>query len=154
MASWLMKSEPDVYGIRDLERDGTTHWEGVRNFQARNYLRAMALGDDVLFYHSVADPLGVAGVCRVVGTAGPDPTQHDPASPYHDPTAPKDGTRWSWVQVAFVERFPAVVTLAAIKADPQLATMEVARRGSRLSVHPVDDGAFRRVVAIGRRSAP
>lgn len=153
MARWLMKSEPELYGIDDLRRDGETGWEGVRNYQARNHLRAMAVGDLFLFYHSQADPLGVAGLGRVVAGASPDPTQFDLASPYADPGAPADGSRWSWVRVAFVERLPSVVTLAVIKSDPLLAGMEVARRGSRLSVHPVDAAAFDRVVALGRGKA-
>ncbi len=152
MARWLAKSEPDVYGIDDLERDNSTTWEGVRNFTARNFLRAMQVGDLVLFYHSNAVPSGVAGVGRVVSTASPDPTQFDQASDYYDETAPPDGSRWSWVTVGFVERFSRVVALAEIKADPQLEGIEVARKGSRLSVCGVSDAHFDHIVALGRQS--
>lgn len=150
MAVWLMKSEPDVYSIDDLARDGTTGWEGVRNFQARNYLRAAAVGDLVLFYHSNAEPSGVAGVAKITRTAYPDPTQFDPASDYHDATSPPDDPRWSTVEIGFVERFAQVLPLADLKADPQLEGLEVTRRGSRLSVHPVSDAHFARLVARGR----
>lgn len=152
MARWLAKSEPDVYGIDDLSRDGSTTWEGVRNFTARNFLRAMQVGDLVLFYHSNAVPSGVAGVCRILATASPNPTQFDPASAYYDDTAPADGSRWSWVTVAFVERFASVVSLADIKANPMLEGIEVARKGSRLSVCAVSDAHFDHIVARGRRT--
>ncbi len=150
MANWLVKSEPDVYAIADLERDGRTGWEGVRNFQARNSLRAMALKDQVLFYHSNADPLGICGLAEVVGLASPDDTQFDPASPYHDPTAPLDGSRWSTVQLGFVRRFPRVLTLAELKADPSLLGLELTRKGSRLSVQPVSKAHFERIAALAR----
>ena len=150
MATWLMKSEPDVYSIDDLARDGTTGWEGVRNFQARNYLRAAAVGDLVLFYHSNAEPSGVAGVARITRTAYPDPTQFDPKSDYHDATSPPDDPRWSTVELGFVERFGAVIALADLKSDPELDGLEVTRRGSRLSVHPVSEAHFARILARGR----
>ena len=151
MRYWLMKSEPDVYSIDDLARDGQTTWEGVRNYQARNFMRDdMRVGDRVLFYHSNAEPPGVAGVAAVARTASPDPTQFDRSSPYHDPTSPPDDPRWSTVTLRFVEAFPHLVSLAALKADPALAGLEVTRRGSRLSVHPVDPAHFARIAALGR----
>lgn len=151
MKHWLMKSEPDVYGIDDLARDGTTTWEGVRNYQARNFLRDdMRVGDLVLFYHSNASPPGVAGVARVSREAYPDPTAHDPASPYFDATAPRDAPRWLMVDVAFVERFPHMVPLDSLKADPALDGMLVLRKGQRLSVQPVAPEHFAHVVALGR----
>lgn len=151
--TWLMKSEPGTYSIHDLERDGVTAWEGVRNYQARNYLRdELKLGDQVLFYHSSAKPTGVAGLGRVAREGYPDPFAFDPASPYVDPTSDPENPRWFVVDVAFVERFASVVTLAAIKADPELEGMLVRKKGMRLSVQPVDPAHAARVIALGRRS--
>ncbi len=148
---WLMKSEPDVFSIDDLERAGTSGWEGVRNYQARNFMRdAMKPGDEVLFYHSNAEPSGVAGLAKVHGAPLPDPTQFDPKSDYHDPTSPKAEPRWVMVQVAFVEKFARVVPLEVLKADPKLVGMPLLQKGQRLSVQPVDAAHFKRVVALGR----
>ncbi len=152
MAScWLMKSEPDVYSIDDLARDGTTTWEGVRNFTARNFMRdGMKVGDLVLYYHSNAEPSGVAGIAKVSRLAYPDPTQFDEKSEYFDPTAKKDEPRWLMVEVAFVEKFPAFVSLETLKKDEALAEMLVVQKGQRLSVQPVEKKHFERVVAMGR----
>ena len=148
---WLMKSEPDVYSIDRLKRDGSTTWEGVRNFTARNFMRdGMKLGDLVLYYHSNADPSGVAGIAKVSKLAYPDPTQFQKKSEYYDATAPKDGSRWLMVDVAFVEKFPSVVSLETLKKDKSLAKMLVVQKGQRLSVQPVDAKHFDRVVALGR----
>jgi len=147
---WLMKSEPDVYSIDDLERDGTEPWEGVRNYQARNFMREMAEGDLVLFYHSNAKPPGVAGICRVHRAAYPDPTQFDPKSDYYDAKSKKDEPRWSMVDVGFVEKFAEEVSLQALKDDPALTGMRVTQKGSRLSVQPVDAKHFRRVLKIAK----
>jgi predicted RNA-binding protein with PUA-like domain len=144
---WLMKSEPDVYSIDDLARDGRAEWEGVRNYQARNFMRdGMRVGDLVLFYHSNANPPGVAGVARVCRGAYPDPTQFDPKSPYHDPKSPEDAPRWLMVDVEFVHKFDAVVSLSDLKADGALSDMKVVQRGQRLSVQPVDAKHFKRVL--------
>ncbi len=146
---WLMKSEPDVYAIVDLERDGTTGWEGVRNYQARNFMRdAMRLGDLVLFYHSNAEPPGVAGIARVAGPAEPDPTQFDAGSEYHDPGSDPADPRWLHVRVGFVERFAEVVPLEVLRADASLAGMPLLARGQRLSVQPVSPAHFARVLAL------
>ena len=147
---WLMKSEPDVYSIDDLERDGTEPWEGVRNYQARNFMREMAEGDLVLFYHSNAKPPGVAGVCRVSRTAYPDPTQFDPKSDYYDAKSKKDEPRWSMVDVTFVEKFAEEVSLQTLKEDPALDGMRVTQKGSRLSVQPVDRKHFQRVLKMAK----
>lgn len=150
-----MKSEPEVFSIDDLARDGSTSWEGVRNYTARNFMRdGMQLGDLVLYYHSNAEPSGVAGLAKVSRLAYPDPTQFDPKSEYHDPGATKDDPRWLMVDVAFVERFPTLVTLEAIKAEPALAKMLVVQKGQRLSVQPVDEAHFARIVAMGHAPAP
>jgi predicted RNA-binding protein with PUA-like domain len=146
---WLMKSEPDVYGIDQLKKDGRTFWEGVRNYTARNWMRdQMKVGHQVLFYHSNADPSGVVGIAEIVREAYPDPYAQDPKSDYYDEGAPAD--RWVMVDVGFVEKFAAPVSLAELKAEPALEGMEVTKKGSRLSVHPVSEAHFRKVVEMGR----
>lgn len=151
MRHWLMKSEPSVYGIDDLARDGTTGWDSVRNFKARNYLRdEIQAGDRVLFYHSNAEPPGVAGVAEVVEAGHPDPTQFDRTSPYHDPKATRDSPIWYQVRIRFVERLPRFVPLADLKAEPRLAKMMVIKRGARLSVQPVTPEEFATIVRLGR----
>ena len=146
---WLMKSEPDVYGIDDLARDGSTGWEGVRNYQARNFMRdAMRVGDLVLFYHSNAEPPGVAGLARVAGGAEPDPTQFDPGSEYFDAGSKPEDPRWLHVRVGFVERFAEVVPLEVLRNDAALAGMALLQRGQRLSVQPVSPAHFARVLAL------
>jgi predicted RNA-binding protein with PUA-like domain len=146
---WLMKSEPDVYSIDDLARDGRAEWEGVRNYQARNLMRdEMREGDLVLFYHSNAKPPGVAGVARVCREAYPDATQFDRRSQYHDPKSKRDDPRWLLVDVEFVERFDEVVSLADLKADPALEGMKVTQKGQRLSVQPVDEPHFRHILKV------
>jgi len=148
MKLWLMKTEPDVYSIDDLERDGTEPWEGVRNYQARNSMREMAEGDLVIFYHSNAKPPGAAGVCRVSREAYPDDTQFDKNSKYHDPKSKKEDPRWSLVEVAFVEKFAEPISLQALKDDPALEGMLVTQKGSRLSVQPVEKKHFKRVLKM------
>lgn len=145
---WLMKSEPDVYAIDDLARDGTESWEGVRNYQARNFMRDMAVGDLAIFYHSNAKPPGAAGVCKVARTAYPDDTQFDVKSKYYDAKSNPDDPRWSMVDVTFVERFAEVVALQTLKDDPELEGMRVTQKGSRLSVQPVDKAHFKRVLKV------
>lgn len=147
---WLIKSEPEVYSIDDLQRDRSTSWEGVRNYQARNFLRdAVRPGDGVLFYHSNANPPGVAGIARVTRAGSPDPTARDPRSPYHDPKATEQDPRWYLVEVEFVERFPELLPLSALRDAPGLEQMLVINR-SRLSVQPVTEQEFEIVVGLGR----
>ncbi|MEY2933657.1 MAG: hypothetical protein RL033_4406 [Pseudomonadota bacterium] len=147
---WLMKSEPEVFSIQALQRDRRTHWEGVRNYQARNHLRAMKEADLVLFYHSNADPPGVAGVARVCREAYPDPSQFDPKSDYHDPNSKREEPRWSLVDVEFVEELAQFVPLEMLKADESLDGMLVIKRGMRLSVQPVEREHFVRVLKLGK----
>lgn len=148
---WLMKSEPEVYGIEDLERDGVTGWEGVRNFQARNSMRdEMREGDLVLFYHSNADPSGVAGLARVASPALPDPSQFDRKSELFDPTSPRAEPRWQMVKVAFVERFAQVLPLARLQGLAALKGMPLLQRGQRLSVQPVSPAHFKVVLRLAR----
>lgn len=151
MKHWLMKTEPDVYAIDDLRRDGRTFWEGVRNYQVRNMMRdEMAVGDRVLVYHSNADPTGVVGLAEIVRAAYPDAHALDPASPYHDPKATEANNPWLMVDVGFVEQWAAPVTLAELKADPSLTGLEVTRRGSRLSISRVAPAHYEQIVALGR----
>jgi predicted RNA-binding protein with PUA-like domain len=150
VSNWLLKSEPSVYSIEDLRRDGRTHWEGVRNYQARNFMRdTMQAGDRVLFYHSNASPPGVAGLAEIVREGYPDPTARDPASPYFDPKASDDDPRWYLVDVGWVETFPAFVPLDRLREVPALAAMPLLNR-SRLSVQPVTDAEFDAIVRLGR----
>ena len=146
-----MKSEPEVYSIDDLARDKRTAWNGVRNYQARNHMRAMKKGDIVLFYHSSSVPAGVAGLAKVVKEAYPDPTQFDRKSEYHDPKSNKDDPRWWLVDIGFVKRFGDQVSLQAIKAEKRLKDM-VLVNNSRLSVQPVTADEYERVYAMGTRA--
>ena len=149
---WLCKTEPDVYSIDDLARDGTTGWEGVRNYQARNFMRdGMQPGDQVLIYHSNADPAGIAGIAQVVGPARPDPTQFDRRSEFHDPASTKDEPRWLMRDLRFVARFPALVTLDMLRAQKALAGMVMLRKGNRLSVTPVTKAEFDAVVKLSKQ---
>lgn len=154
---WLFKSEPDVFSIDDLERAPlqTTGWEGVRNYQARNLLRdEVKVGDEVFFYHSRQQPMHVAGVCRVVGAARPDPHQFDPASAYHDPDSSEDDPTWVLVDVQFVRKFPRLVTLAELRATPGLEDMMLLRKGARLSIQPVTPAEWKIITALASHPAP
>ena len=146
---WLMKSEPDVYSIDDLERDGSTCWEGVRNYKARNNMRAMKVGDEVIFYHSNAKPPAAVGTARVCKAAYPDKYQFDKKSKYYDPKSDPDSPRWDLVDVEFVGKFKHPVSLADIKQEPRLKDMELVRYG-RLSVQSVAKAEFDYVKKMGR----
>jgi predicted RNA-binding protein with PUA-like domain len=148
-ACWLMKSEPDVYSIVDLRRDGSTSWEGVRNYLARNNMREMKVGDAVLFYHSNATPPGVVGVARVVREAYPDPCAFDPTHHYFDAKSDPEKPRWDRVDIAFEEAFPRMVSLPEIRDMPALAGMELLAK-SRLSVQRVGPDEFDRICGLGR----
>lgn len=150
VARWLLKSEPDVFSYDDLVRVKREGWDGVRNYEARNFMRAMRKGDLAIFYHSNAKPPGAAGVCRIVKTAEPDPTQFDPASKYHDPTSDPADPRWDLVTVAPVKRL-RLVPLDELRTMPELAECRLLARGSRLSVLPLTDEEFDAIVAAGSR---
>ena len=145
---WLMKSEPESYSIDDLERDGREPWDGIRNYQARNFMREMAAGDLVIFYHSSATPPGAAGIGRICGEAYPDPTQFDETNKHYDPKSDEVDPRWSLVDVEFVEKFAEEVPLRALKDDSSLEGMRVTQKGSRLSVQPVEKKHFKRVLKM------
>lgn len=144
---WLVKSEPDVYSIEDLERDGVTFWNGVRNYAARNFMRDdMRVGDRVLFYHSNAKPSCVVGIAEVVREGYPDHTALDPSSPYHDPKATKENPIWSMVDIRFVARLPRPVSLQEIRENPALEGIVL--RNSRWSVQPVSDPHYLEILRM------
>jgi predicted RNA-binding protein with PUA-like domain len=137
MNYWLMKSEPDEFSIDALARKRTEPWSGVRNYQARNYLREMRVGDGVLFYHSSCAEPGVVGVAEVATEAHPDPTQFDPKSDYFDAKSPRTEPRWSLVDVRFKRKLKRVITLTELKGCDELKDLILIRPGNRLSVLPV-----------------
>jgi predicted RNA-binding protein with PUA-like domain len=143
MRYWLMKSEPHVYGIDDLARDKVTAWWGVRNYQARNFMRdQMKVGDGVLFYHSSCPEPGIAGFAEVSKLAYPDETQFDPKHTYFDPKATRENPRWMNVDVKIVKK-TRLMPLAEMRSHPELANMRVLARGNRLSVTPVDPAEWK-----------
>ncbi len=149
---WLMKCEPDAYTIEELERDGSSGWEGVRNYQARNFMRDdMQVGDGVLFYASNADPSGVTGLATIARAGYPDPFAFKKGHEYLDPASKKDAPTWFTVDVAFVERFPATVALDTLKSTKGLEKMMVTQKGSRLSIQPVTKSEYDIVVRLGRK---
>jgi predicted RNA-binding protein with PUA-like domain len=138
MRYWLMKSEPDAYSIDQLAKDKTAPWTGVRNYQARNFMRdQMQKGDKVLFYHSSCDEPGIVGIAEVCKLAYPDETQFDKKSPYYDPKSTRDNPRWLHVGVKFVKK-TRLVSLPELRANQALANMRILARGNRLSITPVD----------------
>ncbi len=146
MRYWLIKSEAECYSIDDLKRDKKTAWSGIRNYQARNFMRDdMRPGDRALFYHSNgtdAAPAGIYGIAKVASSAHPDDTQFDRTDDHYDPKATEGMPIWACVDMAFVKKFKTPITLAKIKNDPNLAGMAVRERGSRLSVQPVSEKHF------------
>ena len=150
MAYWLMKSEPDEVSVDDALRAprSTVPWTGVRNYQARNFMRdQMRVGDGVLFYHSSCAEPGIVGIARVASTAYPDPTQFDPCSPYYDPASKQDAPRWLLVDVQVLKK-TRNLTLPEMRADPQLEGMLVLKKGNRLSITPVEPRHWKHIVAL------
>ena len=139
MAYWLMKSEPDVFGIDDLKAapNGTDHWDGVRNYQARNYMREMKKGDRILFYHSNCKEPGIAGLASVAREAYPDHTAFDPEDPHYDPKSDPDKPRWFMVDVKHQRKLKRLISLTELKQYRTLKDMPLVRRGNRLSIMPV-----------------
>ena len=148
MANWLVKTEPELYSIEQLKRDKRTLWTGVRNYQARNFLRAMAVGDQVLFYHSQSSPSAVMGLARVSKRAVPDPTQFDAKDPAYDPKASKESPRWEAPELTFVQQFVRPVELPVLRADKGLQKMVLLQRGSRLSVQPVSEREMQIILGL------
>lgn len=152
MKYWLVKSEPDVFSIDDLakSKNQTTYWDGVRNYQARNYMRdEMKKGDKVIFYHSNTKPPAAVGVCEVVKEGYPDFTAFDPDDKHYDPKSKKENPAWYMVDIKLIKKFPKAVTLDEIKQNPKLKNMKLVQRGNRLSVLPVTKEEFDEIVRMG-----
>ena len=151
---WLMKSEPSAYSIDDLKRDKSTLWEGVRNYQARNFMmKEMKIGDEALFYHSNADPPAAVGVAEVSGLAEPDPTQFDASDCHYDPKAAPSNPIWYCARVKFKQKFAREVPLPEMRARKDLQNMMLLQKGSRLSIQPVTGKEFKIICDLGSRAA-
>jgi predicted RNA-binding protein with PUA-like domain len=149
MNYWLMKSEPDTFSIDDLKRKKREAWDGVRNYQARNFMRdGMRVGDGVFFYHSNCAEPGIAGIAEVASDAYPDPSQFDPKSKYFDPGSSRDNPRWMLVDVKFVKKLGRTITLDELKNHPKLEGMTLLRKGNRLSVMPVDAAEWKYILGL------
>ena len=149
MAYWLMKSEPDAYGIDDLEAEGTDHWDGIRNYQVRNMIRDdMKEGDVAFFYHSSCPEPGIVGLMTIVSEAYPDFTAFDPDEKYYDPKSDPDDPRWLMVDVRFEQKFPRTIKLAELRSHPELEDMILLRRGNRLSIMPIDESHYRFIMSL------
>ena len=150
---WLFKSEPNSYSIDDMVKDKKTHWDGIRNYQARNFIRdEMKKGDKVLFYHSNADPMAVVGVCEIVKEAYPDHTAFDPDSKYYDPKSKKDNPAWMMVDIKIIKKFKQPVTLSEIKENKKLQSMRLVQRGNRLSAFPIEKKEFDEILKMAQVS--
>lgn len=147
-AHWLMKSEPEAYSIGDLEREGTTLWDGIRNYQARNFMRAMQVGDRAFFYHSNATPPGIVGLMEVLETGLVDPSQFDPESKYFDARSSRDAPRWDCVRLRYVRTFRELLPLDVLRDSFGEEELAVVRRGNRLSILPVSEASARRIYAL------
>ncbi len=149
MNYWLMKSEPDTFSLDDLERVEQEPWDGVRNYQARNFMRdGMRVGDKVFFYHSNCKVPGIVGIAKVASEPYPDPTQFDPGDGHFDPKSARDNPRWVLVDVAFVRRLKRTIALTELKDDPALEGMPLVRKGNRLSVMPVDAAHWKHILSL------
>ncbi|MFA3783742.1 EVE domain-containing protein [Melioribacteraceae bacterium 4301-Me] len=151
MKYWLVKSEPDVFSIDDLAkaRNQTTYWDGVRNYQARNFIRdEMKVGDKVIFYHSNCEPPAAVGICEVVKEAYPDFTAFDPDNKHYDPKSNKNNPTWFMVDIKLVQKFKRPVTLPEIKQNPKLQKMKLVQRGNRLSVMPITKTEFEEILKM------
>lgn len=144
---WLIKSEGDCYSIDNLKKDKKTPWTGIRNYQARNFMRdQMQVGDLVLFYHSVSEPTGIYGVAKVSSKPHPDETAFDKKDEHYDPKSKRENPTWMCVDMSFVKKFKEPISLAELKIDPKLEGMVVRQKGSRLSVQPVSEKHFTYIV--------
>lgn len=150
MRTWLMKSEPEEFSIDDLKKMVSAPWEGVRNYQARNFmLKDMEVGDLVLFYHSSVQPPGIAGLAKISKNAVPDPSSWDKKSPYYDPRSTPERPLWFMVEVSYVEKSPRFISLDQLRSNPKLSSLMVIRRGMRLSIQPVEKTHFIEVLQMG-----
>lgn len=149
MHYWLMKTEPDVFSIDDLKKNKKEPWDGVRNYQARNFMRdRMGVGDLVLIYHSNAKPPGIAGIGKVASKPYPDPTQFDPKSKYYDPKSEEDDPRWQLVDIAFVKKFRTLLPLPMLKEERALKDMLLLKKGMRLSIQPVTKKEYTHIIGL------
>ena len=148
MAHWLMKSEPDVYGIHHLQQEGTTLWDGIRNYQARNFMRAMQRGDRAFFYHSNAKPPGIVGMMEVIETGITDPSQFDPSNKYFDPKSNADAPRWDCVRLRYVGTFAQLLSLDELREQFSVEELPVVRQGNRLSILPVPEASATRLLEL------
>lgn len=148
MAYWLMKSEPEVYGIDHLQREGTTLWDGIRNYQARNFMRAMEIGDQAFFYHSNTKPPGIIGLMEVIETHLIDPSQFDPDSNYFDPGATPEKPRWDCVKLRYVRQFERLLSLDTLRENFSPDELGVVKRGNRLSILPVSAASAERLLQL------
>jgi predicted RNA-binding protein with PUA-like domain len=150
MNYWLMKSEPQVYSIRDLARDQQTIWDGIRNYQARNFLKSMQVGDLSFFYYSNAMPPGIIGLMRIAQSNLDDPSQFDASSKYYDAKSTPQNPRWQTVQVEYVEEFGTLISLDQLRQQFTPDELWVVRQGNRLSVMPVSEAVAQKILALGR----
>ena len=148
MNYWLMKSEPDVYSLEDLEQEGQSLWDGVRNYQARNFMKTMAIGDSVFFYHSNTKIPGIVGLMEVIENNVIDPTQFDPQSDYYDPKSSSENPRWQTVKVKFVRAFPKIVSLDQLKQTFASEELLVVKKGNRLSVIPIATNIAEKILLL------
>jgi predicted RNA-binding protein with PUA-like domain len=150
LSYWLMKSEPDVFGIADLERDRFTIWDGVRNYQARNFLKSMAVGDLAFFYHSNTNPPGIVGLMQIVAAQVVDPSQFDPDGEYYDPKSTAAAPRWHTVKVEFARSFDEQITLATLREHFTPDRLLVVKQGNRLSVMPILDRVAEEILELAQ----
>jgi predicted RNA-binding protein with PUA-like domain len=152
---WLMKSEPNAFSIQDLQKAPrqTTCWDGVRNYQARNFMRAMRIGDQVLFYHSNTEPPAIVGIAEVVREAYPDHTAFDPRDGHYDSKSTVDKPLWDMVDIRLVRVFPTPIPLIQLRQDAHVKDMELLRKGSRLSVQPVRPKEWRRILTLAAKTS-
>jgi predicted RNA-binding protein with PUA-like domain len=148
MTYWLVKSEPQTYSIEDLARDRETIWDGVRNYQARNFLKQMQVGESVFFYHSNTKTPGIVGLAEVTQSNVIDPTQFDPNSPYYDPKATGNAPRWQTCAISFVEAFSKTIPLTTLKQQFSVEELLLVRRGNRLSVMPVSEAVAAKLLKM------
>ena len=148
MAYWLMKSEPDVYGIQHLQQEGTTLWDGIRNYQARNFMRSMAIGDRAFFYHSNAKPPGIVGLMEVAETGITDPSQFEPTNKYFDPKSSREKPRWDCVRMRYVGTFRELLSLDDLREQFSVEELPVVRNGNRLSILPVPEASAQRLLEL------
>jgi len=154
MNYWLLKSEPSVFGIDDLlaQPKATEHWDGVRNYQARNFMRdGMKVGDQAFFYHSNCKEPGIVGIVEIVREAYPDFTARDPNSPYYDSKSSVENPRWYMVDVRFLSKFDRTIPLTVLKSSPELHDLQLVQRGNRLSVMPIDKRHWRFIIGLSKQ---